>query len=110
MRFITMMLAGKTSSHHENATPYPLLALLTLLVTVPASPIQKRDDVRFTFRNNCGFDVYVREAVAQHPSSRPGETCQDYGESQDVLIKSGGEYYTTFPVLKDSCGHSGTSQ
>jgi hypothetical protein len=91
MRFITMMLAGKTSSHHENATPYPLLALLT-------------------FRNNCGFDVYVREAVAQHPSSRPGETCQDYGESQDVLIKSGGEYYTTFPVLKDSCGHSGTSQ
>jgi hypothetical protein len=85
------------------------LALLTIFTIVSAGPIQKTDDVRFTFRNNCGFDVYVREAVAQHPSPRPDETCQNYGESPDVLIKGGSEYYTTFPVLKDSCGHSGPS-
>ncbi|KAF2131086.1 hypothetical protein P153DRAFT_287076 [Dothidotthia symphoricarpi CBS 119687] len=56
--------------------------------------------------NNCPFTIYVRQAVAEFPSSRPTEPCAHFGETTERTIAPGETYNAPFLAAKDTCGHS----
>ncbi|KAH3908579.1 hypothetical protein HBI56_075670 [Parastagonospora nodorum] len=78
-----------------------LTALLAIFTFVTA------EDPNFYLINDCNFDVYVREAIGEHPGYSPIVNCANFGESQEVVLAGkGGTGYGSFPVYQDGCGHS----
>lgn len=54
------------------------------------------------------LDVYVREAIGEHPGYSDQVGCANFGKSQEVVLagNNGNTGYGSFPVYEDGCGHS----
>jgi len=84
-----------------NVAPPPLYSKLA------AAP-QNKTPV-FTLMNACPFPIFIREAVAWGPGTRPGDKCEDFGETPTHILPPGEVVRSLVQVRKDSCGHSDKS-
>ncbi|KAF1938136.1 hypothetical protein EJ02DRAFT_426003 [Clathrospora elynae] len=57
--------------------------------------------------NNCGFDVWARQAVAANASSRSWEKCPNGNQKTPMVrVPTQSVHVTPIPITKHSCSHS----
>ncbi|KAF2036315.1 hypothetical protein EK21DRAFT_106417 [Setomelanomma holmii] len=83
-------------------TAITILGFFALASATPA----KAAEIKFVFNNYCPYPLYIREAVAEHPGSRPNERCANFSESPGAKMTPGGTFTNQFPIYKDTCGYS----
>ncbi|KAH9865075.1 hypothetical protein IAQ61_009021 [Plenodomus lingam] len=89
------------------AAANPIASAASSAATSTLSP--REDFIGAVLHNNCGFNVYVHQVVAQYAGSRIDEKVECRGFKVHTTIETVGpyeSYKTPLPVYRDTCGHS----